>query len=107
MQEKPKYYVEEYPENEDKEYTQKVLSKLSFLQMLELYSKSLDKNGNIVDEKAYWNTQNEIRNRLSVCTVEQINKTISEILERIEKVEAHLRNHRHDYSKTFTGKAEY
>ena len=26
---------------------------------------------------------------------------------QLKKMDAHLRNHRHDYSKTFTGKAEY
>lgn len=30
-----------------------------------------------------------------------------DIRDKIAKIEAHLRNHRHDYSKTFTGKAEY
>ncbi len=101
-------FVPEFEKYDDRHYVEKELDPLSLVELIKKWDKSYDhKTGNIIDEKDYWNCLTAIRNLIRVATPEDINKALSNILKRMDKIEAHLRNHRHDYSKTFTGKAEY
>lgn len=108
MTDDSKCFVPEYGKYEDRHYAEKNLDKLSLLELIKRFDKSYNREtGDITNGEDYWNCQTAIRNLLRLTEPETINKALSKILDRMDKIEAHLRNHRHDYSKTFTGKAEY
>lgn len=108
MSEKLEYFVPEIEDYDDRQYAQKNLDPLSLIQLIERFSKSVDhKTGDILNAEDYWNCLTAIRNLLNIVTNENINKAIDNILRRIEKFEARFRNHRHDLSRNFCGKAEY
>lgn len=108
MTDETQYYVPEYEALEDRKYAEKILEKCTLEGLVKRFSESVDKEtGDIKRMKDYWDGQKALRNELGVPSRENVNKAIGAILDRIERLEARLRNHRHDFSKTFTGKAEY
>ena len=101
-------YVLDIEKYNDLHYAREKLDKLNLLDLIKRFSKSADdETGDIINQKDYWNCLTAIRNLLCVVTAEEINKAHRGILAKIDKLEARFRNHRHDYSKTFTGRAEY
>ena len=108
MPDDAKCFVPEYEKYEDRHYAEKNLDALCLIELIKRFDKSYNREtGDITSAEDYWNCLTAIRNLIRITEPEAINKALSNILERMDKIEAHLRNHRHDYSKTYTGKAEY
>ena len=101
-------YVSEFEKYDDRHYAEKHLDTLSLLQLIQRFDKSIDhKTGDITNREDYWNCLTAIRNTLSLVTCEEINKAISNLLAKIDKLEARFRNHRHEMTKNYSSKAEF
>jgi hypothetical protein len=78
---------------------------LSPVVLLERFAKSV--KGDKVLNADYWDIPIVFHDILAIPDTEEINKSIDMLFEKIEHLEAKLRNHRHDTTKTFSAKPEF
>ena len=55
----------------------------------------------------YWDIPMVIASIFHIPKAEDMNNSIEKLLDRIDNLEAKLRNHRHDTTKTYSAKAEF
>jgi len=55
----------------------------------------------------YWDVPLVIASIFSIPKPEDINNSIEKLLDKIDNLEAKLRNHRHDTSKTYSSKPDF
>jgi hypothetical protein len=55
----------------------------------------------------YWDIPLIVSSIFNIPKAEDINNSIEKLLDRLDTLEAKLRNHRHDLNKTFSSKAEF
>jgi len=101
-------YVTDWEELESRKFAEE-LSKLTVSELLERFDESADKGGDgkILNSDDYFEIPKEIRNRLSVPSVENVNAAVKIVLKQLEKLEAKFRNHRHEKEKSYTAKPEW
>jgi len=109
MKNESRPYVDEEEDYDDKHYAKENIYQLTLEELIKKWDTSYEHgaDGDILDAKAYWNITTEIRNRLNIVQVTEINRALDDILKLITKVDARLRNHRHDKNKSYSGKAEF
>lgn len=65
-----------------------------------------EKSGDILNND-YYDIPYTIRHLLNIPSVEELNAAIKQINQLAEEIDAKLRNHRHDTTKTYSAKAEF
>lgn len=65
-----------------------------------------DKTGDLLNSKVYFASKQQIRATIGAASVEAVNESIKALLERIEELEEKFKNHRHELSKTYSGRPE-
>jgi len=80
-------------------------SNVPLQELIERYDAS--QKGDKVLNDDYWDIRIVLRDQFDVVKVEDVNKSIERICEIIDNLEAKLRNHRHDTTKTFSAKPEF
>lgn len=79
--------------------------RITFNELLQRYSGSV-KGEKIISED-YWDIPLVIASVFSIPRAEDINKSIENILSKIDSLEAKFRNHRHETGRTYSAKPEY
>jgi len=82
-----------------------ITSEVTLQELIKRYDASA-KAGNVINDD-YWDILIVLRDKFSVVNIEDANKSIERICEAIDNLEAKLRNHRHDTTKTFSAKPEF
>jgi len=93
------------PEFEDVR-SEKVEDANTLLELIKIHDSSFDRNGKLVDSRAYWDSKAEIRNRLYVPSIDNVNKALDALLRRVERLEKMLKEHRHRVDVAYSGRAE-
>ena len=65
-----------------------------------------EKSGDILNND-YYDIPYVIRHLLNIPSVEELNTVIKQMNQLAEEIDAKLRNHRHDTTKTYSAKAEF
>jgi hypothetical protein len=79
--------------------------KISLQQLWNRFSASVDKDK--VSNDDYWDIPLVIASLFNIPKAEDINDSIEKLLDKIDNIEAKLRNHRHDTTKTYSAKPEF
>lgn len=80
-------------------------SNITLQELIRRYDLSIKADKVVNDD--YWDIPIVLRDKFGVVKIEDANKSIEDICEKIDVLEAKLRNHRHETGKTFSAKAEF
>jgi hypothetical protein len=80
-------------------------SDITLAELIDRYDKSV--KGDKVVSDDYWDIPIVLRDKFGVVRIQDANKSIEDICNKIDALEAKLRNHRHDTTKLFSSKAEF
>jgi hypothetical protein len=80
-------------------------SNITLQELIKRYDAS-QKDDKVINDD-YWDIPIVLRDKFGVAKIEDVNKSIEDICEKIDVLEAKLRNHRHDTTKTYSAKAEF
>ena len=80
-------------------------SSITLQELIKRYDASI--KGDSVLNDDYWDIPIVLRDKFNVVHVEDANKSIEKLCEKLEAFEAKFRNHRHETGKTFSAKPEY
>mgnify|MGYP001612225852 CR=1 FL=1 len=116
MTDRSKFYVadgvdiEAIKDNDQRERVASLIlamnhGEISLQTLLQRYSSSV--KGEKVLNNDYWDIPIVLLEMIGSPNREEVNASISELLDHIDNIEAKLRNHRHDTTKTYSAKPEF
>lgn len=116
MNDRSKFYVTDNVDIEaikDADQRQRVSSlivmmnngKIDVQTLLQRYSASI--KGDKVLNDDYWDIPITLLELIGSPSREEVNASITELLDHFDNLEAKLRNHRHDTTKTYSAKPEF
>jgi len=79
--------------------------KITLMELWQRFSASI--KGQKILNDDYWDIPIVVASIFEIPQAKDINESIEALLTRLETIEAHLRNHRHDNTKSFSAKAEW
>ena len=80
-------------------------SNVTLEQLIARFDASQNKDRIINDD--YYDIQIVLRDKFSVVSIQDANKSIKAICEKLEQLESKFRNHRHETGRTYSAKPEY
>ncbi len=81
-----------------------ITSNVTLQELIVRYDKSL--KGDTIINDDYWDIPLILADRFGLVRIEDINKSIEELYQITDHLDAKFRNHRHEMSKNFSGKPE-